>query len=167
MLGTIVSQTGNKQLYYVGRDLDESNEKYDTYCAMQEDINIILDNLSSDCYFVYREAVSDAESEVFPIETGLATLYYPKKWLDSVTVDVSDDAVDFTCAGIELFKIHLGSGKGIMLGKYNGSPISFETFEIDSSGHEQEVYDMLCSMQEDFNVIYQYLRLDENFTADQ
>ena len=164
VLGTILSNDGNKVLRFISADLDDSIENFDEFCEMQEDVNVILDNLSKDYNFDYGSVVANEESDVFAIETPYATLYYPEKWKNRITFDVTDDKVIFSSSGVELFKIDFGGGSGIPLGTYKGTSVSVDVEELDEAGLSESDYDDYCAMQEDYNVILQHLRTDENFT---
>ena len=136
-------------------EIDPAN---DELAAMQEGINVILEHLIAD-YGKKTETEAQTEPEddsVFEIETPVATLCYPAKWQDKVAVDVGDTKVAFSAAGTPLFDIVFAETEdGFALGTYAGTPVYLVEYPVED--------DELAAMQEDLNVILQYLMADENF----
>lgn len=124
--------------------------------SMQEDVNVILQHLMEDYDFAAGEAVVKESGDVFAIETPVTTLYYPAKWQDAVTVAVSDTKVSFTYGDERLFDLVFAETEnGYLLGTYDGTPIYVVDYEASS--------DEAVAMQEDVNVILQYLIEDDHF----
>jgi len=118
--------------------------------SLREGLDVILQHLAEDYDFV-----ADEHAAVYQIETPLVTLRYPLKWKDRVTVDVSTEKVSFSDNGTALFDIVFSECDGDLLGTYNGTPIYLV-------GYTVETQDQL-DMQEDVNVILDYLSKDEAF----
>lgn len=164
VLGTLKLEEGNAVLRIMSYDFDSESEMYETYCMMQEDVNVILAHLSDEYEFAVGEIIEDEDTSVFAIETPLTTLYYPEKWKERVTVDVLEDVVKFSSEGIPLFDLRLGGDEGALLGSYNGIEIRIISYDMDQNGLSEERFNELCIMQEDVNVILQYLAEDSRFS---
>lgn len=123
--------------------------------AMQEDLNVILQNLMNDYEFVVGEAVEKEDTSTFDIETSVVTMKYPAKWQGVVTVDVSEEKVSFSNNWTPLFDLVFSECDGFLLGTYNNTPIYIVDYPVNS--------DEQAAMQEDVNVILQYLMEDPNF----
>ena len=164
VLGTIIGEKENVVVKVADYLFDSDAENYDELCAMQEDINVIIDHLVKDYDFeVGVEAIKEDDS-VFEIETPVATLYYPNKWKESVTIEKDGDSLRFSCGEIKLFDVLFNSDDGFRLGTYNDTTINVVDYEIDEDSFSAEDFERLCAMQEDINVILQYLMKDSNFT---
>lgn len=163
VLGTLTGEDENTVIRIKDYDMDKSDSRYDDFCAMVEDVNIIIENLVKDNSFAVGEEIVKEDNSVFEIETRLVTMLYPEKWKDKVNIEVSDDFVKFTAEGTKLFDLLFGSDEGYLLGTYNGVSISIVSYDIDKSEFDDEMYYELCVMQEDVNVILQELMKDEAF----
>ena len=84
-----------------------------------------------------------------------SAMKYPAKWREDVQIDVSDDGVRFSNNGTALFDLLFHECDGYLLGSYNGTPIYIIDYPVDDA--EQ------ANMQEDVNVILQYLMDDPSF----
>ena len=96
-------------------------------------------------------------NEMIYVETSIGNLYYPTKWAEDVSFDVSIDQVDASCGDVELFTIYFGGKKGDLYGvltKDKKTELRYEMYEIDADAEDA---DDLCAMQDDINVIFQYL----------
>ena len=80
---------------------------------------------------------------------------YPAKWQDKVEISVSDEGVKFSASGVPLFDLVFAEGDGFLLGTYNGTPIYIVDYPVET--------EEMLAMQEDVNVILQYLIEDSNF----
>lgn len=128
----------------------------DQAVSMQEDVNVILRHLMEDYDFAAGEAIVKESSDVFAIETPVTTLYYPVKWQDKVTVEVTDAKVSFTYGNERLFDLVFAETEnGFLLGTYENTPIYVVDYEVTS--------DEAAAMQEDVNVILQHLIEDDRF----
>lgn len=132
----------------------ENTDNVDLY-AMEEDVNVIIDNLIKDYDFVVGVAVDNEDSSIFDIETSVVTMKYPAKWQGIVTVDVSEEKVSFSNNGTPLFDLVFSECDGFLLGAYSGTPIYIVDYPVTT--------DEQAAMQEDVNVILQYLMEDSNF----
>ena len=150
VLGTVC---GDKNIVITILDYDVSN---DNAVSMQEDVNVILQHLIEDYDFVAGEAIVKESSDVFAIKTSITTLYYPVKWQDMVSVEVSDTKVSFTYGNESLFDlVFTETENGFLLGTYEDTPIYVVDYEVSSNE--------ASAMQEDVNVILHYLIEDDNF----
>ena len=151
VLGTVC---GDENIVITVSDYDVSS---DNAVSMQEDINVILQHLTEDYDFVVGEAIVKESSDVFAIKTSVTTLYYPAKWQDVVTIEVSDTKVCFTYDNERLFDlVFVETENGSLLGTYESTPIYVVDYEVSSNE--------ASAMQEDVNVILHYLMEDSNFT---
>lgn len=165
LLGTLKTDAGNIILRLTSYEIDEGAENYHDLCAMQEDINVILQGLAEDYDFAIGEELIEEDNSTFEIKTSLTTLYYPQKWQDSVNVDTSDIGVSFTSKdGDKLFDLEFGDSEGYLLGKYKDTELHIISYEIEKGDRTDEEMNRLYAMQEDVNVILQHLMEDENFT---
>ena len=123
--------------------------------AMQEDMNVILQNLMTDYEFVVGEAVEKIDDSTVDIETSVTTLKYPARWKDTVTANVTENGVSFVNYGTSLFDLVFTECDGFLLGTYNDTPIYIVDYPVYS--------DEQAAMQEDVNVILQHLMEDPNF----
>lgn len=93
-------------------------------------------------------------------------LYYPQKWQDAVTVEVTDSKVAFSTAdGIQLFDLEFGQSEGDLLGTYGETEVHIVSYDIEQGYRSEEDYNKFCAMLEDVNVILQHLMEDENFVV--
>lgn len=163
LLGTLQLENENVVLYAEFNDFDSENENFGTYCTYQDGINTIIQHLISDCDFVVNDIIEWEDTSTFDIQTPVVTMKYPNKWKEKVTVDVSDDAVKFSCNGTKLFDLCFVDCDGYLLGTYKDTPIYIVDYSISKSNYSEEQYSELCTMQDDVNVILQALMKDSNF----
>ncbi len=162
VLGTIQDAKQNIVIRVRPFDLDENAANYSEFCAMQEDVNVILHFLEEDYEFLTGQAVGPEEESVFEIPTNVAALYYPQRWKDAVQIQNTDSKVSFYAGDIELFAIVFDApDDGYLLGTYDGHSVSLITSDLDPNEKE---YDRLCAMQEDINIVLQHLMEDPKFT---
>lgn len=151
VLGTVC---GDENIVITISDYDVSDGNA---VSMQEDVNVILQHLIEDYDFVVGEAIVKESNDVFAINTSVTTLYYPAKWQDVVTVEVSDTKVCFTYDNGSLFDlVFTETENGFLLGTYENTPIYVVDYEVSSNE--------ASAMQEDVNVILHYLMEDGNFS---
>lgn len=150
ILGTVC---GDENIVITIADYDVSGDKA---VSMQEDVNVILQHLIKDYDFAAGEAVVKESSDIFAIKTPVKTLYYPAKWQDAVTVNVSDTKVSFTYGEERLFDlVFTETENGYLLGTYGDTPIYVVDYQVTSNE--------ASAMQEDVNVILQHLMEDDRF----
>lgn len=150
-LGTV---TGEKNTV-IGVQFAEIDPNDAAKAAMQEDINVILLHLAKDYDFAVGTAVLPEDDAAFPITTSVTTLYYPAKWQDQVTVDVSEEKVSFSAGGTPLFDLVFTDCDGYLLGTYGKTPIYIVEYEVSDDTH--------AAMQAGVNVILKHLMEDEQF----
>lgn len=155
LLGTLELENQNIVLYATFADLDHGSSDYEINCEYQEGINTILEHLISDYDFAVNEIIENEDTATFDIETSVVTMKYPAKWKDKVQVEVSEQGVKFSNNGTPLFDLNYVECDGYPLGEYNGTLIYFVDYPVAT--------DEQASMQEDVNVILQYLMEDPNF----
>ena len=107
---------------------------------------------------IIENNVTDSE-DMMEIDSPIGTLYYPVKWKNDVTFQVTDDRVVALHYDDPLFTLYFGGDKGDLFGtvkQQDGTEIAlrYEMHDLDSS-HED--YETMSAMQEDINVIFQYL----------
>lgn len=103
--------------------------------------------------------VVDFNEEVITIKTNYADLKYPSKWENKVNIETKADKVCFTSADkkVKLFDLCFGGKEGYVFGVLtsdNSTELRVVSYDIDNN---LENADELCAMQEDMNVIFQYL----------
>lgn len=125
--------------------------------AMQEDINVIILHLSEDYEFEIATAIETDDGSTFPIETSLTTLYYPAKWQDRVTVNVTDEKVSFLAGETPLFDLVFTQCDGYLLGTYGSTPIYIVEYPVADQEH--------AAMQMGVNVILAHLQEDDQFVV--
>ena len=151
VLGTVCAEE-NKVISVVEFDFDTED---DDLCAMMEDVNVILHHLMEDYDFAVGEAIETEDTSTIDIVTSVVTMKYPAKWQDEVQIDVSDSKVEFSNDGTALFDLVFEECDGYLLGTYSGTPIYIVDYDVET--------DEQAMMQEDVNVILQYLMEDKNF----
>lgn len=112
--------------------------------------------------------VIDPNENVFVIHTDYCDMKYPSKWEKEVKVDVSAEKVSFTTADgkAKLFDLCFGGNEGYIYGTLTGeNPVEIRVVSYDIDA-KQEEFDDYCAMQEDMNVILQYLIDEGKLKAD-
>ena len=164
LLGVIDGKQGPTEIYYVGYQLDKDNVGYYNQLGIQDSANVILQHLKQDYGFVLEEEDQAASFEVFAVETTFATLYYPSRWQDTVTVNVNDKTVSFCFGQTALFDICFENREdGAFLGSYAGTPVYVVSYDISPDDYTVQQYRNICAMQDDINVILEHLSQDEKF----
>lgn len=155
LLGTLITDDGQYLVTTSMVKVSESSEHYEDYRNIQEDVNVILENLGKDYKFVPGVDAREDNQDVYAISTSIGDLYYPVKWKDRVTVDVTDSKVSFSCEGTPLFDIMIGGETGNLVGRYDGTNILIVDYPLEDAD--------MKNMQEDVNVILNHLQEDEKF----
>ena len=163
LLGTLQLEKENVVLYAEFAELDEEADTYLTYARYQDGVNTIIRGLINDGKFVLGSIIEYEDTTTFDIKTDLVTLKYPNKWKDKVTVDVTDDAVKFSCKEEKLFDLVFKECDGSLVGTYQETPVYVVWYEFDETKYDEEEQMELYGMAEDVNVILQYLMEDSNF----
>lgn len=157
LMGTLIGEKENTVIYMNMAELDKNAENYEKYLAYQEGINDILNGLIDDYNFVVNEVVQNEDDATFDIKTPVVTMKYPKKWKEKVQIDITEDGVKFSNDGTSLFDLMFIGCDGYLLGKYKETPIYIVSYTVET--------DEQAAMQEDVNVILQYLMEDANFVV--
>ena len=113
----------------------------------------------NDYTFVVGDALEKEDSSTLDISTSIVTMKYPSKWREKVQIEVEDNGVKFSNNGTMLFDLMFIECDGYLLGTYSGTPIYIVDYSVNND--EQAI------MQEDVNVILQYLMEDKNFIINQ
>lgn len=175
LLGTLEKDGKQVEVFVDDAELDPKSKNYDMYCEMQEDVNVILQNLINDYGFnagtgqsstPSKQEDTESGNKTYEINTSLATLNYPVKWKDKVTVKDEDNIVAFYSGDVELFEFRLGGEEGFSVGTYMGKDLRLVTFSFDKYKDNKERFEELCAMQEDANIIITSLAKDSNFSAE-
>ena len=157
LLGTVVGDKENTAIYINMPELDKDSEYYEENCIYQEGVNDILDGLMADYNFSVKEAAANEDNSTFDIPTSVVTLKYPAKWKEKVQITVLKDGVQFSNNDTRLFDLMFTECDGYRLGTYKDIPIYVVDYMTEND--EQAV------MQEDVNVILQYLMKDPDFVV--
>lgn len=166
LLGTIVGKKENTVIYMNTRTLNSKDKNYELYLSYQDGSSVIVNNLKKDYEFVMNAVVKyeDQDSETFDIKTDTVTLKYPAKWKDKVKVDVTKDAVKFSCGDTKLFDISFAKTKdGFLIGKYKDTSLYLVTYELKKGKMSEDDFAELNLMQEDYSVVLDHLIEDEDF----
>lgn len=163
VLGTLIESEENIVIRIKNYTIDKNDSRYDDFCSMSEDVNVIIANLEKDYSFAIGQEIAKEDIATFAIKTNIVTLYYPIKWKEQVSIDISDQSIRFSCKEHKLFDILYGSSEGDLVGFYNGTIINIVSYDIDEAKVSDEIYRQLCAMQEDVNVILQHLMEDPAF----
>ena len=156
LMGTLLGETENTVIYMNIPELDKENENYDVYCGYQEAVNTIMNRLAKDYTFHINEIIEPEDHSTIDINTSVTTLKYPAKWKDAVQTEVTEDGVKFSNNGTPLFDLMFSECDGYLLGTYKDTPIYIVDHPVET--------DEQSAMQQDVNVILQYLMDDPNFT---
>ena len=109
--------------------------------------------------------ITDSE-DMMEVDSPIGTLYYPEKWKDDITFQVNGNQFEALYYENPLFTLYFGGEKGDLYGavKYDGADIElrYEMHDLDST-HEN--YETMISMQEDINIIFQYLIQEGRLTV--
>lgn len=109
--------------------------------------------------------LTDSE-DMMEVDSPIGTLYYPEKWKDDITFQVNGDQFEALYYDNPLFTLYFGGEKGDLYGTvtYDGADIElrYEMHDLDST-HEN--YETMISMQEDINIIFQYLIQEGRLTV--
>ena len=109
--------------------------------------------------------IIDSEN-MMNIETSIGVLKYPEKWKGKVSFDAENDKVNCHCGDVALFTLYFGGEKGDTFGTLSldgeTKPLRYEMNTIDPKSKN---FNELCAMQEDMNVIFQYLISEGKLTA--
>ena len=104
--------------------------------------------------------ISDTNNMI-AVETSIGKLYYPAKWADDVRFDVGDQQVTASCGDVQLFTLYFGGETGNYFGMLKQgdteTELRYAMYDLDTS---REDIDTLSAMQDDINVIFQYLIQD-------
>ena len=165
LLGTLVGDTENHVLYVVLNDIDPKSEHYEEYSEYQEGLGVLTKALSKDYEFAVNSVVESDYPDVYEIKTDVVSLYYPQKWKDKVTVDVTDNSVKFSSDDVRLFDFVFGeTADGQRIGTYYGTPISMVLYTIDKDEYSAERYSELSAMQSDSNFVLDGLEQLDGFS---
>lgn len=163
VLGTLKNKKENIIIRITTYDINKDNGNYEDYAKMQNDINVIIEHLISEYDFVADEIVENEDDSVYKIKTSVATLFYPEKWKDSVTIKKSEKSIKFSCNGTKLFDLLFDGTEGYLLGTYNNTEIRIVSYDIEEEKFSDSEFVELRAMQEGVNVIIDYLVKDKNF----
>lgn len=165
LVGTLIGENENTVVYLDMPGIPADNPNYETYCGYQEDSTTLIAHLSDDHEFIKNEIIESENQETFDIKTDVVTLKYPKKWEDKIAVETDEKSAVFSSSDTPLFAFYFNDEEsGYLLGRYKDVPISFTSFDIDKEKFDETEYQELALMQDDANVMLDYLEEDENFT---
>lgn len=107
---------------------------------------------------IIENNVTDSE-DMMEIDSPVGKLRYPAKWKDDVTFQAADGQITALYYDDPLFTLYFGGEQGDLFGtvkQQDGTEIAlrYEMNELDSNSED---FETMSSMQEDINVIFQYL----------
>lgn len=165
LLGTLKKDGKSTDVYALFNDFKKDDANYNTYMAMQDDVNYITANLEKDYDFAVGKALNEDSGDVYEITTKVVTMKYPERWKEDVTAKEESDGVVFSSGDVKLFTIYFGGDKGEEIGTYKDTVIRLETYKFDKSKMTAEDYQRYSAMQEDVNVLLDALYEEKNFKA--
>lgn len=159
LIGTLVGEKENTVLYLDTFALDEKDENYEANIQLQEVSDEIITQLKKDYNLILNVVEEREDDSTFDIETDVVTLKYPAVWKDKVSVNVTGDAVMFSCGGEKLFDVCFSETQdGIPVGEYQNTPISLVFYDLKKGDMSEEQFAQLNQMQEDHSVILNHLK---------
>ena len=107
---------------------------------------------------IIESNVTDSE-DMMEIDSPVGTLRYPAKWKDDVTFQAADGQITALYYDDPLFTLYFGGEQGDLFGtvkQQDGTEtaLRYELNELDSNSED---FETMSAMQEDINVIFQYL----------
>lgn len=115
------------------------------------------DKATSDEPAIVRNNIAEND-DMMTIDSEIGQLKYPAKWKDKVAFSADKDMVTASCGDVKLFTLYFGGNKGDVFGTLhtdNGDKeLRYEMYDISE---EAKANEDLFAMQEDMNVICQYL----------
>lgn len=147
-------------------------EEWELLCAMQEDINVILQNMPLVLETAAVEPLQAEEIKDLTVETPYGSLRYPAKWADYITTEQTDGqiyTVTFYASGegfrnYRLFDVFFGGEEGVPMGQLvreqAAVTVRVRTYEAKrTEGLSDSAVQTICAMQEDVNVLFADLPL--------
>lgn len=114
---------------------------------------------------IIQNNITDSD-QMMTVESEIGTLNYPKKWEGKVSFESDKDKVEAFSGKVKLFSVYFGGQNGLLYGTLHldsgDKELRYEMYDIDSKSENAED---LFSMQEDINVIFQYLIEEGKLTA--
>lgn len=163
--GDIIAISINSYDIQVEDVLDET--EINMVYGMCEDVNYLIENLSSLGKAYSVEHIDEEVSEFFEVETSYGSLYYPMMWEEYVYIEDNGDVVSFYAEinnhdMVSLFDITF-NGEGDFIeqitlndGKYVDVSIISHEANLDETWSEEEE-EMFWIMVEDVNYLIQKL----------
>ena len=104
--------------------------------------------------------------DMMAVSSEVGTLYYPEKWNGTVTFTSDAGQLNASCEDVLLFTLYFGGESGEEFGTLHLSDgdkaLRYEMYDISAAAAEDED---LYAMQEDINVIFQYLIKEGKLTV--
>jgi len=164
LLGTLIGETENTVIYMNVPALDQESPHFRENASYQEEMSTLIARLSADYEFVQNQIIPFVYRETMVIQTDVLNLHYPVKWKELVSADVSADGVRFHAGDTALFDVLFGDhAEGYRIGNYKGTDISILLHDVDKSACTEEEYSQYMEMQEDSNILLDWLEKDEEF----
>lgn len=184
-MGAIKTQEGevllNVTIYQLPTNDTWSKAEITTAHAMQDVVNELIEQMQPKAEGTQANtpAVSEQPEEDrtvynLEIETPYCKLYYPARWANTVSFDIDDEQKDIykvhfysQIDGLEsqrLFSIYFGGDEGSQLGAVMSNenipvPVYLIMEQLEIDGLNDEVIDLLYSMQEASNQLIERLPL--------
>ena len=124
------------------------------------------DSASEDVPAIVANNVTDS-ADMMEVDSPIGTLYYPEKWKDDVTFQVNGDQFEALYYETPLFTLYFGGEKGNLYGTVKNqdgeaTELRYELHELDSANKD---YETMSAMQEDINIIFQFLMQEGRLTV--
>ena len=105
-------------------------------------------------------------ADMMEVDSPVGTLYYPEKWKDDVVFQVNGDQLVALYHDIPIFTLYFGGEKGFLYGTVNHDGVDTELrYEMHDLDSEREDYETMSIMQEDINIIFQFLTQEGKLTV--
>ena len=120
---------------------------------------------SGDKPAIIANNVTDS-ADMMEVDSPVGTLYYPEKWKDDVVFQVNGDQLVALYHDIPIFTLYFGGEKGFLYGTVNHDGVDTELrYEMHDLDSEREDYETMSIMQEDINIIFQFLTQEGKLTV--
>lgn len=158
LLGTLTADGEKITVGFLPYSYENEDVNFETYRAMQDDTEVIVENLAKDYDFeVYKDTAGN--DDVFEISFSDVKIYYPSRWKGIITVVTDEKTARFSYYGLKLFDIVTEVSDGVVpIGDYKGRSLFLVDYETDRNSVPTDDRRIISAMKDDINVIIDYLR---------
>lgn len=114
---------------------------------------------------IIENNVTDS-ADMMEVDSPIGTLYYPVKWKEDIAFQVNGNQFIALYYDIPLFTLYFGGDKGYLYGTVTNDGVETELrYEMHDLDSEHAEYETMSIMQEDINIIFQYLTEEGKLTV--